>query len=441
MEGEPKALYSMNVERSVLGALILDPELTKSSDVDESDFYIHRHKWIWGALDTIVNSGGVPDYVSVCSTLDRGGKLVEIGGQAYILGLIRSVTTTMSMDTWCASLRDLARRRMVLEVTDAMVKGVFDHDRPLDDIVSTSFERIMRSTKSASGAVQIGHYVSKYYDMVSEHQQNPVDIGGMGTGLPDLDLMSDGIAKRELVIISGDPGRGKSLLAYQICSHMAEQGHPGAVYELEMPGEQVVGRQIATKAQIPTQTMLRGKIDDNQWGGFVDAIDYIAPLPIYMSDSTEWTTTGIRADCTRLKTLHGIEWVLVDYISLLQDLPNEKEWDRAAHCTRRLKALAKSLDVAVIAIASETKDGLDGEQPKNSHLRGGSGVPYDADKIWFLVKDTVELVVRVVPTKARESDKLGFVKLLKIEGFPAFGSMVKPSTSLPKPKHEPIVSD
>ena len=429
-------LYSQHVEQSILGAVILDPSASKSINIETGDFYNRKHQMIWEAVDSILRDNGCPDYIAVCSQLDRTGHLKDIGGIAYITHLINSVTTTLALKTWVATMRDLSRRRNVLSVVNKLAQDVYG-DTQLDEAVASAFEKMMKNASAEEGALPISYFASQYYDFVDARQRNPSKIAGLSTGLLDLDALLGGIEPQELIMISGDPGLGKSLLAYQICAHMAANKHPGAIYELEMSGKKVVGRHVACRAGIQTDIMTRGKIKDDDWASFTDAIEYISGLPIFMSDSPNWTTTGIRADCTRLKASHKIDWVMVDYLTLLKDKPNSPEWERTSECTGRLHDLAKSLDVAVICINSLNKAGMDnGNDPKSSDVRGGGGVPSDADKIIFVVKDKEnEHFRRIIPTKKRENDDLRGIRLYKKVGFPAFECV---ENNLPKPKREPI---
>jgi replicative DNA helicase len=419
--------HSPAIEKSILGACLLDAELVRKLDVSPEDFYITRHTWIWAAL-TDLSREGLPDYVSVSRYLHERGHLAEIGGQAYLTQLISEVVNTNGLQAWGNKLIELSKRRKVIQVVNDTVKTAFDISSDLDTAIGKTIDNLVKLSRTTNGAVHIGQVTSRVYDDIEERCRNPRDIFGFSTGLSDLDKLTDGLTKKSLYILSGEPGKGKSLLGYQICGHMANDGHPGAVYELEMPAEQLIRRDVSAKAQIKTDSMLRGKISENEWADFTAAIDVISNLPIYLSDATDWTTLSIRADLSRLKSLYGIEWCMVDYLILLNDLPNEKEYERAAYCSRQLKAIAKDLDIVLIAINSMTKNGMGNEQPGMKDLRGGGQVSYDADDIWFLMDDPQDKtgnMRRLVPVKARERDHLEFIKLLKKPGFPAFGQAMR----------------
>jgi replicative DNA helicase len=323
-------------------------------------------------------------------------------------------------------VKDRALRRRAIDAAQGLARNAFDLARPLD--TGTTIEALARLGQVGAGAEPIARWASMVWDEVEKAAENPREIYGLPTGFRDLDAMTGGLDKKSLYIISGEPAAGKSLLAVQIGTNLARAGHAGAVYEMEMPGEQLARRDISARSKVLTDDMRRGKLRDDQWEPLTLAVENLAGLPVYLSDWTGWTTSGIRADCARLKALYGIEWVIIDYLFLLKDLPGASEIERTNHCSQALKAIAKDLDLVVIAINSMNKAGMwSDSDPKNASLRGSGQVAYDADDIWFLLKDEKNADLRwIYPTKARERDKLAKIGLVKLPGYPAFGDMRRP---------------
>lgn len=416
--------YSPEAEKSLLACLLSDPILARKAEIETDDFYLESHRMIFNTLHDLACTDRGIDLKTVCIHLDEHKKLADVGGPAAIMAIIADSANPLYYDSYLETVKDRAKRRKAIRIAETLANHAFKLDDNMGDGATRAINDLVRLGRSASGAVHINEYLSRVYDMVEARCNNPKDIYGIPSGFKDLDMMVDGIQKKSFYILSGEPGVGKSLFGIQMCINMAGGGHPGAIYELEMPGEQVTLREVSHRAKIKTDTMRRGRLQDDDWTSFCGAVDTLGRMPVYMSDSTDWTTTGIRADLSRLKATNEIEWALIDYLFLLNDLPGQAEIERTNYCSRALKAIAKDLDIAVIAIHSMVKTGFNGGAPNMGALRGSAQVSYDADDIWMMTKDQKELAKRwITPVKARERDKLERIALIKLPGYPAFGDV------------------
>jgi len=240
--------------------------------------------------------------------------------------------------------------------------------------------------------------------------------------LVDFDKITHGLQRGEELILAGQPGTGKSLLAFQMGCGMAERGHAGAVYSLEMSGVAMVKRQISAISKIPTYNLNSGVGMNERWSDFYQATEKIDRLPIYISDASNWTTIQMRADLSRLKQQFGIEWFLVDYHDLLADHYGRDAIEKSAYLSQQLHMICKDLDLAGLVIQSLNKRGY--SDPTMENLSGSTKVMHTADQIVIMVKDkTNPNLVYLKWNKVRDGEATNDgIILTKLKGFPAFGN-------------------
>ncbi len=392
---DPDPLYSQEAEEALLGAVILDPALIIELPVDVDHFYIHRHRMIWEALKSLLARQIVPDYVTLSEELNKQGKLGEIGGPAYLTQLLNSTPTSLHAEAYAQEVIDLAKRREWMVIANSIVKSAHDRRTDLNAQAGAYIDRLSRAAQSEHGAVAWNHYLDDVWEYVTDRIDNPQDAWGIRTGYKDFDKITGGLQPGELMILSGKPGVGKSLWAMEMAHNLAYRA-PGAIYSIEMTGRQVAMRILSAVSGVATRRMKTGQIEGGDFPLIMDAINTLKEQPVYMSDAAGHTTASIRADLARLRALYGIQWFVIDYLLLLGDMPELKEYERAAVISRNVKLICRSLNLAGVLIHSMLKDGMDDKEPSQSKLRGSAQVSYDADLIIFLTEFTPLL----------ESDKL-----------------------------------
>ena len=234
--------------------------------------------------------------------------------------------------------------------------------------------------------------------------------------------------------MSGKPGVGKSILEMQRAAQMANSA-PGAIYSIEMSGKQVMRRIVSAKSQVQVSRLKSGRLEGDDWQHLVAAIEDLRELPVFMSDVTGWTTTSLRADLSRLKATEGVQWFLVDYLSLLDDARDQDIDSRPSIISRRLKLLCRNLDLAGVAIHSMNKEGIGKNVPDQQHLSGRANVSFDADLICFLTEfQPMSVSDNSIPEKDRENMRTLFfakgreleedrkyIHMVKLPRFPNFG--------------------
>lgn len=427
-------LYAYETEQALLGVILVDPEVMTTLDVQPSDFWQQKNRWIFEAMDAMRGKDRPIDYLTVHQELVNRGKMAEIG-EAYLVGLTSVEAHTWNAGAYAAILREKARRRALLAIANEAAKIATDTSRSLDADIPGLVNKLVDTTKSSDEARQWGSFFSEMYDEVSERAKNPRETWGIPTGIPTWDRHTGGLQPSELFILSGEPGMGKSMLAMDIAPTLARSA-PGAIFSVEMPGIQVARRLASGRAEIPTRQLKTGWINGRE-PDFTQAVDDLSGLNIYMTDGAGWTTTSMRAELARLKAQHGVQWFILDYLYLLNDTGKD-EIERTTVISQGLKRTCRELNMAGMAIHSMVKSGMgNGGAPGQQSLRGSGQVIYDADTIAYLVKWTSELDPYYIPNikdrenlrmlifaKGREiEEKNAAVRLIQKAGLPRFGEM------------------
>lgn len=426
--------HSPTNEEAFLGAAIIDPEALREINLPPEDFYIQRNQLVYEAILELRRSGQAVDYITICSRLDTQGRLAEIGGPARLMELINRTASSLNIDSYADVIRDKARRRRVLRISQKLTGASFAEGGKLEAAISEALEGLSRAVVKDKGALHISHYISQVWDEVVQAKENPVDISGITTGLDDWDRLTSGLQRGEVVKLSGEPGLGKSLLAVQILCSAAAAGYPGALYELEMSGNQVVRRRLSSESRIMTHLMRSGHITDDDLSRFDTAISVMEKLPIYISDSSSLTTMDIRADLQRLKDSCDIALAVIDYEALLEDDPDKDPNTRSTTISKRVHDIAKDLDIALISIMSMTKEGIKTKGGGGQAAMAGTASSlHDADQIVIMRRDEHdENIVNLIWEKNREGGTGQGVRLVKIPGFPTF-KLATPADPLEKP--------
>jgi len=410
--------HSKESESALLGALILDSSLIDNIDLQPEDFFYTDYQEIYRAIKLL---GEDADAVSVSEVLQRQGMDWDI---LKLTALTRECPSIYNYDTYVKIIRDTSSRRAVIRHAERLAKAAFDEESNLSDAISQTMTSLVSSVRSSGGAVHISNYLTQLYEQVEERAKDPKLIYGLETGIRDFDKITHGLQKQEQFIIAGAPGTGKSLLAFQLACGMSENGHPGAVYELEMTGVAVIRRRTSALSKLPTYNLLSGVSMNENWEEFAKAIEKMEQYPIYLSEESNWNTLQLRADLARLKKTKNIEYFIVDYMDLLSDSYGANEIDRTTYISHQLKAICKDLELAGITLQSVTKEGYGSTSMKA--VSGSNKVIHDADQIVIISQDSDEPnVVNLTWEKMRESDGDRMMKLVKIPGLPDYEQYVK----------------
>jgi replicative DNA helicase len=424
--------FNREAEEALLGAALIDSGKIPFIDLNPNEFYIVRHGWVWRSMKALNDRGMSVDLITLCEELDRAGRLQEVGGMAYLAGLVNVVPTSLNISDYAEIVRDYAGRRQTLQVANDLAKAAYDYKRPLSEAQSRAVDQLTMAARPKSATVHISVAVSEVYEETEERRKAPVEHWGIPTGFADFDNATGGIQRGEVLYIAGEPGVGKSILADQMGFNMGRFGYSGVIYSLEMKRRQITRRLLSADARVVTRKIKSGKIDDEEWSRFVHSCEVMAEYPIFINDDSNLTTSAMRADLALLKKFHNISWFVLDYLLLMGDGDELDETMRSAIISRRVKNMAGEFELAGITVNSVTKDAM-GEDAKISqkNLRGSGSTLHDADLIGFLTPHQPEKGQKPdknlrtwVFGKGRELEESfkGFFHLKKFDGFPTFAN-------------------
>jgi len=400
--------YSREAEEALLGAVLINPDVyfEVADFLKSHDFYIHRHRHIWDAF-TRLNIAHTPlDLLTVCEQLEHAGQLTDVGGSAYLTGLISQVPTSLNADAYGRIVQAHATRRKILNALSNIAKLVYDDSISLDDLTNRCVEELSQAVQDAmgQGLRHISAGLSAMYEDMSLAASKG-EIPGLPTGLKDLDLLL-GNLKPGLNIVAGRPGQGKTTLKHTIAKYAAEQGKRVAIFSLEMGEVEVAQRLTTNETEIDLSLIRAAQLEQVEWDNVHRAVEKLERLPIYVDESPELTVAQIEARCKRLEMTEGaLDLVVVDYLQLVSPPFKATEGNRAiavGAVARGLRVLARRLNVPVLAGAQLNRESeKEKRKPRLSDLRESGEIENEAHVVMFPYQDEEDHSSEILVAKHR----------------------------------------
>lgn len=391
--------YNKEAEEAAIGAVMIDPSAFHEIRVhieSPEEFYVHKHRMVWKAYEELQKNKMQIDIITVADQLNKQGDLQDVGGDAYITGLIGRVAASFNAADYARIVHENSVRRKMIEAANSIATLAYKGDSPLDEITSKATHSL--STAISAAATQnvftISQSLSLVYDKIEERAQSKI-LPGIPTGLIDLDrLMGGGAQDSDLLLIVGRPGQGKTSLLMQIARYGALYRVEGrqfekrvVIFSLEMPQEQLTLRLISQLSGIDFQVLRSGKIPDNKQDAFIKAIDDLSQLDIVIDDRPGVSGAYIRSRVEMLSAEKKVDMVLVDSLNLMRSglKFGERRDAETDHNARELKLLAREGNIPVWA-SQQMNRGIehrgDNARPKLADLQEGG--EKDADFVLFV---------------------------------------------------------
>jgi replicative DNA helicase len=394
--------HSVEAEQAVLGGLLLDTQAWDQvgDSVGTDDFYRPDHRLIFDAIAELVAESKPVDVVTVSERLDRLGKLGDAGGLAYLSTLVRDTPTAANVRAYAVIVRERALLRALISAGNTIVSSVFsDEGLSTRDLVNLAEQRVFeiaeRGARRTEGAQAVRSMLPALIDKIDEWHSNPDKLRGLATGFTDFDRKTGGLRGGDLVIVAGRPSMGKTTLAINMAENVAlDPGVKGSVliFSMEMPSEQLMTRMLSSVGGVPMHDIRSGRISDQDWVRITSATSQLAEARIYIDESPGLTPTELRARARRVKREHGLDFIVVDYLQLMQvHGTKENRATEISEISRGLKALAKELNVPVVALSqlNRSVEQRESKKPVMSDLRESGAIEQDADMILFIYREEV----------------------------------------------------
>jgi replicative DNA helicase len=388
--------YSEDAEQAVLSAMLIDQDavLRAVEHVNDTMFYAERHRRIFRAVLTIAERGGVVDPLTLSEELSRRGELEGSGGKDFIGFLVDAVPTAANIEYHAQIVREKAILRRLIEVSTTIVAEAFEGRSTANELLDEAESKIFQVSQQQSrdGFTRIKELLWPTMERIEALQKGGKTVTGVATGFGDLDEMTSGFQPADLIIVAARPSMGKTAFTLNIAQYAAiEHNVPIAFFSLEMSKESLVQRMITSEARIDAQKLRKGMLRDDDFPRLARAAGILSSAPVWIDDTPGLTILEMRAKARRLKADAGVGMVVVDYLQLMQGPSgSESRQQEVSQISRGLKALAKELNVPVVALsqlsrAPEQRTG-DNKRPQLSDLRESGAIEQDADLIMFLYR-------------------------------------------------------
>lgn len=388
---------NIEAEESILSAILIDN--SSLYDIVEilspDDFYKSAHSKIYSAVLDLFTKNEPIDLVTLANQLQTDGQLDAAGGASYLANLVESVPLAVNAKHYAKIIHDKASLRRLIETAHQIVKHCFDSKGEVDDVIDFSENAIFKITedKFRPSFFPIKDIIEKNIDTIEERQGNKALVTGVSTGFSRLDNLTAGFQNSDLIILAGRPSMGKTAFALNIARNAAiETNTPVAVFSLEMSKEQLSMRMLCAEASVDSAKLRSGFFSKKDWMNLTDAAGVLSEAPIYIDDSPDLTALEIRAKSRRLKIDKDIGLIVVDYLQLMRGRHSAERRDlEISDISRSLKALAKELEVPVLALSQLNRklEERSDKRPQLSDLRESGALEQDADVVAFIYRDEV----------------------------------------------------
>lgn len=385
---------NIEAEEAVLGAILVNPNcITKVVEILKSEsFYKPAHRYVYDAMVQLFNSNERIDLVSVSDILNFNAKLELIGGRAFINDLSYKTITTSNIEYYAKIVQDKSIKRSLINAGSEIVSLGYDLNST-DDSLNTAEKLIFEiaSKKATKDLAHVRDLVLQSYEKIEYRYNHRDELTGVPTGFYELDTMTSGLQKSDLIILAARPSMGKTAFALNIAQNVAIRAKTAvAIFSLEMSKEQLVQRMLCSEAEVDSQRLRSGHMQSKDWEKLANAMNEFAEAPIYIDDTAGCTLTDIRAKCRRLAMEEkSLGLVVIDYLQLMEGVGKEERVQQISAISRGLKGLARELDVPVIALSqlSRAVEQRKDRRPMLSDLRESGAIEQDADIVMFIYRD------------------------------------------------------
>ncbi|HBC2010356.1 TPA: replicative DNA helicase [Vibrio cholerae] len=395
--------HSLEAEQSVIGGLLLDNERwdTVSEHVMTQDFYSRPHRLIFDGVKSILEAGKPLDLITLSEYLEQREQLEDVGGFAYLADLAKNTPSAANINAYAEIVAERALVRNLIGVANEIADAGYDpQGRNAEDLLDLAESKVFAiaeaRTSENEGPKNVDSILERTLERIELLYKTPQDgVTGVNTGFTDLNKKTAGLQGSDLIIVAARPSMGKTTFAMNLCENAAmEQDKPVLIFSLEMPAEQIMMRMLTSLSRVDQTKIRTGQLDDEDWARISSTMGILMEKKnMYIDDSSGLTPTEVRSRARRIAREHGgLSLIMVDYLQLMR-VPalTDNRTLEIAEISRSLKALAKELNVPVVALSqlNRSLEQRADKRPVNSDLRESGSIEQDADLIMFIYRDEV----------------------------------------------------
>ena len=389
--------HSEDAEQAVLGSMLSSKEAVSRTLqwLAPSHFYKDAHGKILSTMIYLSDHGEPIDTVSVADILKKNKELEQVGGAYYITGLVESVPTTAHVERYAKIVLEKSLLRKLIHLSSEIAKEAYDDTKEIGEILATVEKSIFQITQTRlkEGFEHIAPILHETFEKIDKISSREETVIGVPSGLLDLDNITTGFQNGDLIIIAGRPAMGKTALALTMMRNAAiEAKTKVGFFSLEMANYQLAMRLLCAEARVDSHLVRTGNLPKTHWKNLSLSVGPLSEAPIYLDDSAALTVLELRAKARRLKSENNVDMIIVDYLQLMQGpLGSESRQQEISTISRSLKALAKELDIPVIALSQSSRavEQRAEKKPQLSDLRESGAIEQDADVVIFLYRPWV----------------------------------------------------
>jgi len=391
--------HNLDAERAVLGAILLEGRETLPRVIEllkPSDFYTEAHRVTYQGMLTLFNRSEPVDVLTLTEELRRGDQLQLVGGPAALALLVEQGSISAYLNSYASIVRDMAVLRELIQTSSQIIAQAFEAKEDVQTLVDDAERRIfsLAERRLEGSALPIGKILRNTFEYIERLYERKEHVTGVATGFEKLDLETSGFQPSDFIIIAGRPSMGKTAFALNVAQHVGIALHGKVlVLSLEMSSQQIVQRMLCSEAKVDSQAVRTGYLTSADWHRLTAAAGRLSEASIFIDDSPGLTVLEARAKARRMKAEHGLNLLVIDYLQLMRGrAAMESRQQEISEISRSLKALAKELNVPVVALsqlsrAVEARQARD-FKPQLSDLRESGALEQDADVILFLYRQS-----------------------------------------------------
>jgi len=431
---------NLEAEMAVLGSMLVDEEAVSVSveRLDAGCFYKDAHRKIFQAICDLYNSNKAVDLITLTDVLRKEGSLDEIGGVSYLTSLANAVPTAANINHYAAIVREKYILRTLINNSTKIITVCHESEGNIAEIVDTAEKLIFEVSdrRNQGSSMHLKEIVKDSIETIDRLYQNKAHVTGVPTGYVDFDIKTAGLQSSDLIIIAGRPSMGKSAFALGIAEYAGVvEKIPTAIFSLEMSKEQLVQRMLCSHARVDAHKVRTGYLATSDWPRLTAAAGKLSEAPIFIDDTPAISVMELRARARRLKSHHNIKLIILDYMQLMRGsaMNMESRQQEISEISRSLKALARELNVPVIAISqlSRAVESRTDHRPQLSDLRESGAIEQDADVVVLILREEYyspspenQGIAELIIAKQRNGP-VGSLKLAFIKEFTRFDNLAR----------------
>jgi replicative DNA helicase len=430
---------NLEAEMAVLGSMLLDEEAISVSCelLDKDSFYKDTHKKIFEAISDLFNANKAVDLITLTDKLKKEEILDEVGGVSYLTSLANSVPTAANINHYATIVKEKNILRALINNSTRIISACYESEGNIDELVDDAEKLIFEVSerKTHTTYLHLKEIVKDSIETIDQLYQKKAHVTGIPTGFVDFDMKTSGLQASDLIVIAGRPSMGKSAFAIGIAEYAGVvENIPLAIFSLEMSKEQLAQRMLCAHAKVDAHKVRTGYLAPSDWPRLTAAAGKLSEAPIFIDDTPAISAMELRAKARRLKTHHNIKLIIVDYLQMMRGSSHaENRQQEISEISRSLKALARELNVSIIAISqlSRAVEARTDHRPQLSDLRESGAIEQDADLVTLLLREEYynpssenQGIAEVIIAKQRNGP-VGSLKLAFIKEYTRFENIAR----------------